>query len=100
MQLEGNQARKETGDPTVFDLKALQYKPSGQIRYNLNFGTRTEWKHIPQRINIPTTPLAWMRMFEAQLPISLRKFNDLQSMKSVMAKHTHHYFDTLPHLNV
>ena len=90
---------KKAGDPTVFNLRALQYTPDGKINYKLDFGSESEWQNLPQRITIPAKPFKWIRLFKAQLPISFRKFNDLQSMKHVLPQHAHHYFDTLPHLN-
>ena len=90
---------KKTGDPTVYKLRALQYTTSGNIRYKLDFASTTDWKDIPQRINMPTTLFKWKRLFNFQQPISLRKFNDLQSMKLVLPKEAHHYYDTLPHCN-
>ena len=90
---------KKTGDPTVYKLRALQYTTFANIRYKLDFTSTTEWKDIPQRINMPATLFKWKRLFNFQQPISLRKFNDLQSMKLVLPKEAHHYYDTQPHYN-
>lgn len=86
---------KKVGDPTVHDLRALQYSGDGKIRYKLDF--ESDWEELPQRVGIPPKPFPWVRLFSAQLPITLRKFNDLQSMKHVLPRAAHHYYDNLPH---
>ena len=37
---------------------------------------------------------------EDPVPISKRKFDDLQSMKHVLPQYCHDYFDRLPHQHV
>lgn len=86
---------KKVGDPTVHGLRALQYLADGRIRYKLDF--ESEWEDLPQRINIPKEPFHWVPLFPAQLPITLRKFNDLQAMKPVLPRVAHQYYDNLPH---
>jgi len=86
---------KKVGDPTVHGLRALQYLADGQIRYKLEF--ESEWEDLPQRISIPKEPFHWVPLFPAQLPITLRKFNDLQAMKPVLPRVAHQYYDNLPH---
>lgn len=86
---------KKVGDPTVHDLRALQYLADGQIRFKLDF--ESDWENLPQRISIPEEPFQWVPLFPAQLPITLRKFNDLQAMKAVLPKVAHQYYDNLPH---
>ena len=86
---------RKVGDPTVHDLRALQYLADGQIRYKLDF--ESDWEDLPQRLSIPKEPFHWVRLFPAQLPITLRKFNDLQAMKPVLPRVAHQYYDNLPH---
>ncbi|CAM4691278.1 unnamed protein product [Leuciscus chuanchicus] len=72
-----------------------KYLADGRIRYKLDF--ESEWEDLPQRINIPKEPFHWVPLFPAQLPITLRKFNDLQAMKPVLPRVAHQYYDNLPH---
>ncbi len=88
---------KVTGDPTVYNLRALQYKPNGTVNYKLTFTEGSSWAILPQRIHIPKIALKWLRHFQSRLPIKLRKFNDLQSMKHVLPECVHGFYDTLPH---
>ena len=88
---------KKSGDPTVHELRGLRYQSNGNILYKLGYGSNCEWEVMPRRIHIPDVPLSWVSIFGGRQPISLRKFNDLQSMKHVLPSHTYHYFDTLPH---
>lgn len=89
---------KKVGDPTVHQLRALEYNLDGQIRYKLEFSPESQWEILPQRIRIPEDPFGWVRLFDRSKPITHRKFNDLQAMKHVLPQHCHHYFDSLPHL--
>lgn len=89
---------KRAGDPTVNQLSALEYSSMGGIRYKLDHSEGSDWKALPQRVTIPQKPFEWVPLFNAPLPISMKKFKDLQSMKHVMPQSTHHFFDSLPHL--
>ncbi|KAM3609180.1 uncharacterized protein V6R79_010766 [Siganus canaliculatus] len=86
---------RKVGDPTVHDLRALQYLADGQIRYKLDF--ESDWRDLPQRLSMPRDPFYWVPLFPAQLPITVRKFNDLQAMKSVLPRVAHQYYDNLPY---
>ena len=88
---------KKSGDPTVHDLRALEYNPDGQVRFKLKFGSESQWNILPQRIRVPEEPFEWTGLFKGPVPISKRKFDDLQSMKHVLPQYCHHYFDSLPH---
>ena len=85
---------KRVGDATVHNLRALKYH-SGEISYKLSHNE--SWKVLPQRITVPNEPFNWLPLFTEQLPISRRKFNDLQAMKNVIPREVHHFYDTLPH---
>jgi hypothetical protein len=86
---------KKVGDPTVYQLRALQFNAEGTIEYKLKFSD--EWKNLPQRLTKPAVPLQWIRHYQQRLPITKRKFDDLQSMKHVMPSWAHKFYDTLPH---
>lgn len=88
---------KKAGEPTVHDLRALQFTGDGKVYYKLSFTDNSEWKELPQRQQIPDVPFEWVRLFPDRLPIKQRKFDDLQSMKTVMPAECHNFFDTLPH---
>ncbi|KAJ4938556.1 hypothetical protein JOQ06_003169 [Pogonophryne albipinna] len=86
---------RKVGDPTVHDLRALQYLADGRIRHKLDF--ESDWEDLPQRLSIPKEPVHWVPLFPAQLPITLRKYNDLQAKKPVLPRVAHQYYDNLPH---
>lgn len=86
---------KKVGDHTVHDLKGLEYHNNGEVRYKVSFDD--EWDVLPQRVQVPATPLQWVRMFEGPLPLTLRKYNDLKSMQHVMPQECRFYYDNLPH---
>ena len=51
---------KVTGDPTVYDLRALQYKPNGMVNFKLTFTEGSSWVILLQRIHIPKIALKWL----------------------------------------
>ena len=86
---------RKVDNPTVHDLQALQYLGDGRIRHKLDF--ESDWEDLPQRLGIPEEPLHWVPLFPAQLPITLRKFNDLWAIKPVLPRVAHQYYDNLLH---
>lgn len=86
---------RKPGDPTVDDFRALQYLVDGTICYKLAF--ESDWEGLPQRVTIPREPFLWVPLFPTQLPLTLRIFQDLQSMKLVLPRVVHDYYNSLPH---
>ena len=84
---------KKLGDATVHDLRVLQYTESG-IKYKVDF--ENDLLPLPQRIK-STEPVQLQKTFDRKLPISERKFNDLQSLKHVIPSDMHLFYDNLPH---
>lgn len=53
---------KKAGDPTVHDLRALQYLADGRMRYKLEF--ESDWEDLPHRVSIPDKDLFnWVPLF-------------------------------------
>ena len=103
LQLDGSyvgsiRPGKKTGDPTVNQLRAIEYNPDATIRAKLSFSDDSEWIDLPQRIHIPDVPLTWIPVFQSRIPISSRKYNDLQSMKCVLPQWAHDFYNMLPHI--
>ena len=90
---------RKAGEPTVHQLRALKYTADGEIQYKLGFSNGILFQKLPQRINIPIELFTSIQMFNHLQRIPLRKYQDLQSMKPVLPKDAHHYYDTLPHLD-
>lgn len=84
---------KKAGDPTVHDLRALRYTESG-IDFKLHFDD--EFVPIPQRMKSMIT-VVLEPMFTGKLPLTKRKYNDLQSLKHVLPEDLHQFYDNLPH---
>ncbi len=89
-----------TGDPTVNQLRAIEYNPNGTIRAKLSFSDDSAWMDLPQRIRVPDDSLTWIHTFQSRLPIPLRKYNDLQAMKSVLPQWSHDFYNMLPHSDI
>ena len=90
---------RKAGEPTVHQLRALKYTADGGIKYKLGFSSGILFQKLPQRINISIELFTSIQMFNYLQHISLRKYQDLQSMKQVLPKDVHHYYDALPHLD-
>jgi len=87
---------KKAGDltPTVTDLRAIQYNPSGIINYKLSFDDDwTELPHRPQVVISKPKP----RLFNERIKITTRKYNDLQELKEVLPADCHSFYDLMPH---
>lgn len=89
---------KKSGDPVVTDLRVLQYRPNGTIWYKNDFDH--ELQPLPQR----PTPLYRIKpinqlakLNKAKIPISRRKYQDLQDLKSVIPQTCHTFYDELPY---
>ncbi|KAK7449366.1 hypothetical protein BaRGS_00040017 [Batillaria attramentaria] len=82
------------GDPTVSEIRGLRYETDGSVHFKLSF--EDEWQIHPQRIT-KHRDIHWKRLFDARKPIKARKWKDLQSMKHVMPRSVHSFYDTLPH---
>lgn len=83
----------------VTDLRALQYRPNGDVMYKLRFGE--EWKILNQR-KTPVVPVKvddLKNLYDQRRKITKKKFSDLQQLKSSMPRDYHAYYDALPHEN-
>lgn len=87
---------KKVGDPTVTDIRRLQYLPNGGINYNLDYDSK--WIPLPQRkpiingINIPP------KLYGSRIPITKSKFEQLQELKPVIEREHHDFYNNLPHI--
>lgn len=91
---------KKTNDPTVTDLKVLFSLQTRwhDLVYKLNFDDPLEL--LPQRplkLCNDVTPLSMLpKLYDAKLPISQRKYKDLQDLKTVLPSNCHSFYDDLP----
>lgn len=91
---------RKTGDPTVTDIRALQYNPDGTIL----FKTRhvEEWKSLPHRYKKQTHQILTYdelpRLYSNPIPIKAEKYQHLMSLKSTLQRDYHDFYDSLPHM--
>lgn len=83
---------KRAGDPTVNDIRALQYK-DGEIHYKLRHPD--EWQKLPQRARVNNNSLE--TLFTEPRKIDSTKFENLQSLKKYMHSDYHAFYDSLTH---
>jgi len=82
------------GDPKVNDLSALKYTDSLEVYFKVK-NTTCDWRLLPHRVH--HEDLSLTPMFESALKLTERKFQDLQSLKSVIPSENHPFYDNLPH---
>ena len=83
-----------SGDPKVVNISQLKYDNEG-LFYRLEHTDR-DWKLMPQRHKDVDVNVNLKRQYEAQLPITTSKWNNLQSLKSVIPTEFHAFYDNLP----
>ena len=88
----------KSGDPTVFDIRGLKYDCRCSLHFKLSFSGDSVWEVIPQRVSGADQDIVWVGVFTSRIPITARKFKDLQSMKNVIIQEAHNFFDGLPHM--
>lgn len=82
------------GDPVVTDIRSLKYNPTGSIEYKINYDE--DWQLLPRRKsnnvnlshNLPC-------LYKEALKIDKKKFENLQSLKAVLEKEFHSFYDNL-----
>ena len=85
---------KKAGDPTVHDLRVLQYTQEG-IQFCTDFDNPLQ--PLPQRIK-GAGPQKVKQSFTAKIPLTKRKYDDLQSLKEVIPKDCHQFYNSLPYV--
>lgn len=81
------------------DLRVIQYCPIGVILYKLNYSDL--FNELPRRPNkIDKKDIfKFPKIHQHPKKISLDKWNDLQSLKSIMPYDCHCFYDALPYMN-
>lgn len=92
---------KKAGDPVVTDVRVLEYRPNGTIWYKIDFDDELQpLPHRPTPINNIKQIKNLQKLYAARIPITNRKYKDLQDLKSVLPSSCHSFYDDLPHSNL
>lgn len=87
------------GDPCVINLRALKYTFNDGVQYKLCFDE--EWQLLRHRKLRPQVQhndnILLPGLYNQQLPISKRKYDDLQDLKRMIPADYHSFYDNLPH---
>jgi hypothetical protein len=92
---------KKTGDTVVTDICRIQCTHEGEILYKTEF--EDGWIKLPEQKKVKITRRTVIEsqtltnLYNAPLPIFDTKFKDLQSLKPVIDKEYHPFYDNLPH---
>lgn len=100
---------KKASDKVVTNICKLLYTKEGEIFYKTSFGNDWAILHEQnkiikrtrasiQNVHIPEQELN--QLYNAPLPISSSKYNDLQSLKQVIEKDHHPFYDSLKHSDI
>ncbi|KAL4126158.1 hypothetical protein QTP88_010384 [Uroleucon formosanum] len=81
------------GDPTVNELRWIQYEPTGLIYYKINF--EDDLQLLPTRPKNVTQYNSFPNLYQSRPKIPKDKWTDLQSLKAFMPSDTHAFYDSL-----
>lgn len=80
------------GDPCVVNLRALRYNNEGAW-YKLNFDD--PWSNMPHRVTRRPQGTSVAKLYKERLPITKRKYEDLQDLKRLLPVDYHSFYDNL-----
>lgn len=85
------------GDPTVTNLKQLQYLPDGKIMFKLKHDD--SWAPLPMKRGdfLPNASEYPSQLYTKQISVPKSKFDHLQQLKTVIPKDHHPFYDNLPY---
>ncbi len=86
----------KTSDPHVTDLRQIKYNPDGTLDYKLDH--RENWKQLGKKVRVDSST-TFPKLFSGRLPITKRKFEDLQDLLHVLPESHHLFYKSLPHRN-
>ena len=84
------------GDNTVTDIRALLYKPTGEVAYKLRH--TEDYEDLPQRrrsVSMRDTTSRVTPLYQEPVPIKKEKYNHLQQLKTLIPSQYHHFYDSL-----
>lgn len=88
----------KSGDPTVMDLRALEYKPNGKVEYKLRHSD--SFQELPIRLS--NSPQYWEinslpALYKGPIKIKQEKYEHLMFLKRSMESDYHSFYDNLRH---
>lgn len=81
------------GDPTVNELRWIQYEPTGLIYYKINF--EDDLRLLPTSPKNVTQYNSFLNLYQLRPKIPKDKWTDLQSLKAFLPSDTHAFYDSL-----
>ncbi|KAF4528076.1 hypothetical protein B566_EDAN014609 [Ephemera danica] len=86
---------KPNAQKKVTDVVAIKYSPEGKMFTKTKF--TSEWEAVPGPRLPVRTDFEYPPLHRKPLPISARKYRDLQDLKSTVDSKHHKFYDSLPH---
>lgn len=87
--------RKSIRDPTVTDIRAILYLPTGIITTKLS--SDDEFTALPQKKNLKCLHVLVIFFSNKPLQISFVKWQNLQDLKTVVQTDCHFFYHSLPY---
>jgi len=86
---------KKVGDPCVVDIRQIHYGFDGEIEVKLRHSDK-ETTILPTRPakKEPVELDELTPLYKSELPIKIRKYNDLQELKPTIDSTYHHFYDS------
>lgn len=84
---------KKKGDPTVNNVRAFLYKPTGEVCFKLRHPQ--DYVLLPQRRHLPQENPAPFPLYNSLIEITQSKFNQLQQLKPFIDRDYHPFYDCL-----
>lgn len=86
---------RKTGETTVFELRAIEYRHEGKIFVKTEF--EKDWEELKRRIKKPGLTDSMPPLYETRIAIPRSKYIHLQELKEVLPIDVHSFYNDLPH---
>lgn len=87
----------KAGSPTVLQLRGLKYC-ADKLMFKLSFDN--EWEILPQRLNSKhSIDTEVKELYLEEIPLTYQKYKDLQSLKPLLPKDYHTFYDNLKYIS-
>jgi hypothetical protein len=87
----------KAGDPTVTNIRAIQYQPTGDILYKLNHSDPWGTLHTSRTLRLKYHCGEVRQLYAEPVPISAQKYAHLQELTALMPHEYHDFYNLLPH---
>ena len=88
------------GDPCLTDVKQFRCDAQGTVYFKLSHDPHAAYELLPQRRRSERQTDPPPPLYNGRIPISRKKYSDLQDLKLVLHPNNHSFYDSLPFAQV